>query len=158
MTTPTQQQSLDYLGALTDHAKQLGLFRRVLAYEPKSAPGTGLSAAFWLGPVTPVARASGLAATTVRALVTCRIYMPFTEKPEESIDGRLLYAILQLIAAYSADFTLGGTAMEIDLLGMYGAPLAASAVGYISIDNHQYRSAEVAIPLILDAVAAQKAG
>lgn len=152
------QQSVDYVGAVVDHAKQLNLFRRVLGYEPKSAPGNGLSAAFWLGPVTPVGRASGLAATTVRVLITCRIYLPFAEKPEEQIDGQLLYAILQLIAAYSADTTLGGTAMAIDLLGMYGQPLAAGTVGYISIDNHQYRSAEVAIPVIIDAVAAQEAG
>jgi hypothetical protein len=156
VTTPSQASVASLFAALKSHAQSLGVFRRVLLHEPKSAPGLGLSYAMWLGPVTPVAAASGQAASTIRLVMNGRIYAPFAEKPEDSIDVQLATAVFDLIAGISADFTLGTAVMEVDLLGAYGVALSSETVGYLEQDGRNYRVADLTIPLIIDAAAAQE--
>jgi hypothetical protein len=77
-------------------------------------------------------------------------------KPEGSTDPKLIALISQLIGAFSGGFTLGGNVMAVDLLGAWGAPLEATA-GYISHDGHEFRVAELTIPVVIDDIWAQEA-
>ncbi len=121
-----------------------------MAHEPKSAP-SDLTYAVFLTGMAPVARRSGLAATSVRLEMTGRIYKPFREMPEDLIDPAIAGATGALMAAYSGDFELGGMVSAMDLLGAYGAPLAARA-GYQTVDRTTFRIIDITIPMIIDDV------
>lgn len=134
--------------AIVSHALALGVCERVNAYEPKSAPGNGITAAVWVQQIQPVARLSGLAITSARVEFTVRLYTNMLKDPQEDIDPALMGAVDLLMAAYSADFTLGGLVHSVDLLGAHGEPLFARA-GYLSQDNRLYRVFDLTLPLVI---------
>lgn len=137
--------------AITDaaqsHAGASGWFDQVNGHEPKSAPGNGLTAAVWVDQVTPYPGGSGLAATTIVVVLNVRVYASFVMKPEDAIDPNLIAAVGALMAAYSADFELGGIIQAVDLLGRTGQPLAARA-GYLNQDGRLYRVMTITVPCI----------
>lgn len=118
------------IDAAVSHALSLGVFDRVNAHEPKHAPGLGMTAAVWVDRVEPVARASGLAATSAKLQLMVRVYTSANTEPADAIDPDVIKAVDLLMAAYTGDFTLGGLVMEVDLLGIHGTPLTAQA-GYL---------------------------
>lgn len=139
--------------AVESHAKILGIFDGgVNDHEPWSAPGAGLSCAIMLGPIAPI-RAGGLAATSGRLELQVRIYSPRLQQPSGGTDKAVLAAVCQLMAAYSGDFELEAVPDDlvrmIDLLGAYGAPLAAQP-GWLEQDGQRYRIQEITLPLILN--------
>lgn len=138
-------------------AMKTGVFRSVNTHEPKAAPGSGLRLGIWQQEVSPLAAASGLSATTAYVVLNARVYGNMLAKPEDEIDPRLMSALTVLIGAYSADFTLGGTIRNIDLLGAYGQQLRAVA-GYQSIGGSMYRIATLTIPCVVNDAWAQIAG
>jgi hypothetical protein len=147
------QAILTLFAGLKTQAASSGLFDgKVLGHEPRSAPGMGFTYALWLGPVTPVPLASGLNSTTGRVIVSARIYTPFLQKSEDQIETDLMRRVLQMIGFYSGELTLGGTVMEVDLLGSYGVALECGPVGYLDMDGAYYRVADLTIPVIIDAL------
>lgn len=134
---------------LESMAAGTGVFRSVNFHEPKQAPGTGLRLAIWVQAISPIPAASGLASTSGYVVCSARVYGNMLSKPEDEIDPRIMTAVTVLIGAYSADFTLGGTVRNIDLLGTYGQSLGAQA-GYVAIDNHLYRQMTLTIPCVID--------
>lgn len=130
-------------------AMATGQFRSVNFHEPKSAPGSGLRCAIWADTIEPIARASGLADTSGYVVVLARVYGNMLQKPEDEIDPRIMTAATVLVGAYSADFTLGGTVRNIDLLGAYGKTLGAQA-GYITIGGSMYRVMTVTVPCVIN--------
>jgi hypothetical protein len=140
---------------IVSHAKKLGVFDRVNAHEPKSAPGRGLSCAIWAASIDPV-QTSGLASTSVRVVYSIRVYVNMTREPQDAIDRDVLAAVAKLMAAYSADFTLDDEAREIDLLGSYGIALSAQA-GYLNQDNRLFRVMTISLPIIFNDVFEQVA-
>ena len=136
---------------ITSHAKLLGKFVNVTSHEPKSAPGNGLTCAIWLRGITPVPEGSGLTQTSARVEFSIRIYQNFLAQPEDGIDKKLLDAASILMNEYSGDFELGGNVWFVDLLGTYGAPLAAEA-GYLDQDGKKYRVLVITLPVIVDNV------
>lgn len=143
------------IDAVTSHASAAGLFGSVNGHEPKSAPTDGLSYSVWVQQIGP-ARSSGQAATSVRVELTGRIYKPFRQQPEDSIDPDMIGAVDVLVSAYAGDFTLGGNARHIDLQGSDGAPLAARA-GYQTIDRVPFRVVDITIPIIVNDAFSQEA-
>ncbi|MCI0687227.1 MAG: hypothetical protein L0Y54_08330 [Sporichthyaceae bacterium] len=135
--------------AVASHAAALGVFERVLKHEPKSAPGNGLTAAFWADSIRPVPARSGLASTAVRLELTGRIYLNMLADPQDDIDTRLLVAADALMAAYSGDFELGGQVANVDLLGAHGDPLSADA-GYLEQDGKFFRIMTIILPLVIN--------
>lgn len=127
----------------------LGLFESVNAHEPKSAPQNGLNAALWVDSITPVGRASGIAATSGVVLFNIRIYSSTFALPYDNIDPSLTSAAMTVLNAYSGSFTFGETVRDIDLLGMYGTPMGARA-GYINLDNKMYRIFTITMPVVID--------
>jgi hypothetical protein len=138
----------DLLTALMDHAQTLGRFDRVNGHEPKNAPGSGLSLAFFLVGIRPAP--SGLAATSVWVTWGARVYVPFLREPQDGIDPALLAAVTDLMTEYSTDFTLGGLLREIDLLGASGGDPLSARAGYIEQDKTMYRVADVTIPMLVN--------
>ena len=147
---------VDIFDRLISHALQLGVFDQVNGHEPKAAPGHGLSASFWLANFRPAGRASGLNTTTMRLEFSVRVSLNMLTEPQDSIDPLVLGGAAALMAAYSEDFTLGGNARDIDLLGQHGAPLSAAA-GYMDQDGRKFRVLVVTVPIILNDVFAQEA-
>jgi hypothetical protein len=130
-------------------AMATGQFRSVNFHEPKSAPGSGLRCAIWAQEISPIAAASGLASSSGYVVMNARVYGNMLSKPEDEIDPRLMSAGTALIGAYSADFTLGGTVRNIDLLGEYGHSLTGAA-GYVTIGGTLYRIFTVTVPCIVN--------
>jgi hypothetical protein len=130
-------------------ALRTGQFRSVNFHEPKAAPGSGVRLAIWVQSIEPIAQASGLADTSGYVVLYARVYGNMLANPEDEIDPRVLTAVTVLIGAYSADFTLGGTVRNIDLLGMYGEKLGGQA-GYITIGGSMYRVMTVTVPCVVN--------
>lgn len=152
MTIPTRP----ILDAMVSHAAASGRFRRVNAFEPKAAPGAGLTCAVWADTIAPARGGSGLDATTVKLAFIVRVYQGMILDPPDAIEPSVIDAVDTLMGAYSGDFTLGDLVREVDLLGHFGDPLSARA-GYIGIDNKMFRVMDVYVPLILNDVYEQEA-
>lgn len=135
--------------ALVSHALTLGVFDKVELSEPTTAPGYGLLGALWPASIRPAE--SGLASTSVLLVFTFRIYKDFKTAPAESIDRNIVEAVDLLLEAYSGDFTLGGLARNIDLMGRYGPALSAQAT-YLTQDNKIYRVMDITVPVVLNDV------
>lgn len=147
--TFNQAAVTDLVSRLESMAMATAVFRSVNFHEPKSPPGTGLRLAIWVQSIEPIALASGLASTSGYVVCWARAYGNMLAKPEDETDPRLMTAISTLMGAYSADFTLGGTIRNIDLLGAYGTRLTAAA-GYVTIDSHLYRQMTLTVPCVID--------
>jgi hypothetical protein len=137
------------LGAVVSHAMASGHFEKVNGHEPKAAPGKGLTAAVWVQAIAPVPRGSGLATTTGRIELRDRIYTPMVQEPQDAIDPAVLTATIDLMGAYSGDFTLDGRIRNVDLLGQAGVPLSAQA-GYLNQDGRLFRVMDITLPLIVN--------
>lgn len=146
----------DLYGQLVSTAKKLGGFETVIRHEPKAAPVSLPALAVWFASIGPARGVSGLAATSARCEFRARAYLNALAKPEDDIDPKLILVTSQLLAAFTGGFTLNGDVMEVDLLGAYGTPLEATA-GYIQHDDHQFRVAELTIPVIIDGIWTQGA-
>ncbi|HEY5986048.1 MAG TPA: hypothetical protein VIV12_06625 [Streptosporangiaceae bacterium] len=144
------------LDAVVSHAAASGHFDRIGRHEPKSAPGTGLSAAIWVDRVSPLPGASGLAQTSALVVLNIRVYTNMLADPPDDIDPSLMSAVDGLMTAYSGDFDLGGTVRNVDLLGAYSAGLSAQA-GYLEQDGRLYRVMTVTLPLVVSDVWSQNA-
>lgn len=142
------------LDAVVSHAKTIGVFENVVTHEPKSKPGTGVSASVWLNSITPAK--SGVRSTSLRVELSVRIYMTMLSDPEDDIDLTLVNAVSALMDAYSGDFELGGLVRSVDLLGASGTPLSVNA-GYLQQDSTLFRVLTVTLPLIVNDVHTQTA-
>lgn len=133
-----------------------GMFQRVNKHEPKSAPGSGLTAAVWLDAVGPAVSASGLSATSARLVFKIRLYTSMVSEPQDAIDPAMLTATVKLMALFSADFDLGASVRNIDLLGAFGIPMSSQA-GYLNQDGKLMRIIDITLPLILNDLWSQSA-
>jgi hypothetical protein len=136
------------LAAVVSHAQASGKAERVLAHEPKSAPGNGITVAIWVQNLRP-ASTSGLDATTVRLELSARAYLSMLADPQDLIDVQLLGVVDAFMEALSGDFTLGGLVRQVDLLGEHGDPLSMDA-GYLEQDGKLFRHMTITLPLIVD--------
>lgn len=139
------------LDGLVSHALASGLFERVNAHEPKSAPGNGLTAAVWADEIGPDPGSSGLAATSGVVTFLVRLYTSMLSEPQDAIDPLMLSAVDTLMTAYSGDFELSGAARCVDLLGQTGKTLSAKA-GYLNQDSKVYRVMTITVPVIVSDV------
>ena len=137
--------------AAVSHALTTGLFEKVNGHEPKSAPGSGLTAAVWAQSIGPV-QSSGLSSSSGRVELNVRIYTNMLSEPQDAIDPRMIAATSTLLSQYSGDFDLGVTGVRnVDLLGLAGVPLSAQA-GYLNQDGKLYRVMTLTLPVIVNDV------
>jgi hypothetical protein len=140
--------------AIESHARASGLFDSVNTFEPKSAPGGNLHCAIYVSGLQPAPLDSGLFSTAGVLTIMARIYLPMIQEPQDKIDPTIVAATDTLMEDFSGDFTLGGNARNIDLLGQSGAALSALA-GYITIDQTVFRSMDITIPIVVNDVFTQ---
>jgi hypothetical protein len=143
--------SLDTTGILdgiVSHALSLGVFSRVNAHEPKSAPGTGITAAVWCDTIAPYQGDSGLTVTSGVVTFKVRLYTNMLAEPADMIDPAMMNAVDLLMTAYSGDFDLGGAIRNVDLLGATGRALSAQA-GYLSQDGRLLRIMDLVVPCVV---------
>jgi hypothetical protein len=144
--------SLDINGlfsALVSHAETIGHLEQVGQHEPKSAPQGLLTGAVWSQEIRPLPAASGLNATTVLVEFQVRIYKNMLSLPQDAIDPAVIAATDALMAAYSADFELGGEVRDVDLLGEHGQGLRARAA-YVPQDGRLYRVMDIFVPCVIN--------
>lgn len=135
---------------LASHAMASGYFDRVNQHEPKSKPGRGLTCAIWVDRIEPARGRSGLTATSARVVFNVRVYTNMLQQPQDSIDPNVMEATDALMGAYTGDFTLGGDAAFIDVLGMTQGHALDAQSGYINIDNMVYRVMTISVPVIVN--------
>lgn len=146
----------DLFAQVEARAQGLGGFEQVIGHEPRSAPVSLPALAVWFNGLGPARGMSGLAATSVRMEFRGRLYLNGQAKDEDKNEQRLVYLSALVMGAFSAAFTLGGTAMAVDLLGGWGNPLDAQP-GWMTHDDKEFRVAEITVPVVLDDVWIQEA-
>jgi hypothetical protein len=135
---------------VTSHAQSLGVFPGgVNGHAPESPPGPAAAYSTWLSDIKPVPQASGQDGITGRVEFTGHIFIRSRSRPLDEVDPEAMLLAVDLIAAYSGDFTLGGSVMEVDLLGAYGAPVGAQAA-WADFQGTPFRVMETTLPLIVD--------
>jgi hypothetical protein len=137
------------LSAVESHALASGYFAAVNGHEPKSPPTSGITCAVWVEQIGPARGGSGVNSTSARLALYVRLYSSLVQQPADAIDPDLMTALDALMAAYSADFELGGLVRQVDLLGTYGDPLSARA-GYLAEGGSEYRVMTITLPLIVN--------
>lgn len=137
------------LAAVEDHALTSGFFADVNGHEPMSPPVSGITCAVWVEQIGPARGGSSLNSTSARLALFVRLYSSLVQQPADAIDPDLMDALDWLMAAYSSDFTLGGLARQVDLLGQYGDPLSARA-GYLAEAGSEFRVMTITLPLIVN--------
>jgi hypothetical protein len=144
------------LDQITSHASRMGPFERIATHEPKTAPSSGLTGAVWVQEIDPVPALSGLDETAYRITFVLRLYDNMIREPQDDIDPDIVKIVDKLLEAYNGDFTLGGHAMNIDILGAHGPGLRAVA-GYINQDGKLLRAFSIYLPVIISDAWTQEA-
>lgn len=134
--------------SLESHLLAMGRFDSVNLVEPKSEPGSGLTAAVWIQDVRPAPRASTLDMTAIRFEFSIRLYTSMLSGNQDLIDPNLVEATDELLENLNGDFTLDGAVQAVDVLGIHGPPLQARA-GFLTIAQTMYRVMTLAVPLIV---------
>lgn len=144
--------------AVLTHLQSSGLFEVTAGHEFKSAPRGILSACVYApgpGPaIESIPARSGLASTAKRLMLVVRVHMNMLYEPQDEIEPTCLGAVESLFDAFSGDFELGSEVAYVDVLGMHGTRMSASA-GYITIDNTMFRVFTISVPIVLTSEATQ---
>lgn len=145
------------LNAVVSHAQATGRFERVNAHESLHPSTGGLTAAVWVDRIDPIARASGLAATSARLIVKVRVHSSMQMEPRDAIDPAVTAAVWALMRVLTADYDLGGTVRNIDILNEFGVAMFAQA-GYLDWDDGAMdRITDLTVPVIINDVWPQAA-
>jgi hypothetical protein len=141
--------------AIVSHAQAMGHFDRVQEWEPKSAPGTGLTCSIFFNRMGPV-QSSGLNSTSAVVEFYARTMMSMLSEPQEKTDLVMAAAALELTRRISADFTLDGLVRNVILLpgSPDGEPLRTEA-GYVNIDGKMQRALMTYVPCVVNDVWSQ---
>lgn len=137
--------------ALLTHASKTAAFDVIMSHEPRNAPAGKYTFACWLNMIDPVARASGLAVTSLRAEFLVRLFCPYVGPNAEELntmDSDMAMRVGLLWAAYTGDYQFTAADHAIDLLGMYGDPLRMRG-GFATFNNTPYRICDILVPVIL---------
>ena len=159
MTTPLPDISESWIDPIIDAVvsdiQLSGYFDKVQTHEPKSAPGTDLTASLWFLALDPIPEGSGLAATSARLAFNVRLQQNMLYEPQDLIDPNLLRACANLIRRWhdNFDFDLDPMVRNVDCLGAYGTPLKAVS-GYVEQDtpSRMYRVIDIELPIIVNDV------
>jgi len=144
-TVLNSSRFLDYVTSL---AASLGLFDSVTGHEPKAAPApTGVSCSVWVSSLRPAS--SGVASVSVRLEIQARCYTSMLTDPQDAIDPKVTDAAGLLMNALIGNFTVAGQARAVDVFGMDGEGLRATA-GYLNQDGKLFRVMDVMIPIIVN--------
>jgi hypothetical protein len=132
---------------IRDHLLASGAFGAVDGHQPLAQPTSPVTAAIWAGPVDVSPYQSGMATTKLRLTVFVTIYVPL-EDPLDNVEALVVDAVLTVMTLLHGDFELGAQVECVDLLGAAGTSVSAQ-LGYVRIDDRDYRTGTVTVPLLL---------
>lgn len=66
------------------------------------------------------------------------------QQPYDQIDPAVMNATSAVFAAFSGDFTLGGTVRNVDLMGM------KAQAGYVQQDGQTLRVMTITVPIVVN--------
>lgn len=139
--------------ALVSHAKKLGVFERVIEFDPKNAPGSGLSCAL-LARQLSARPTTGQSRSAALVVWMARIMLPIRADPLGDVDPKVLGAVDKFVNSLMGGFTLDGLVRAVDIRGMSGTALSVE-FGYVEIDGKVFRLGDITIPLIVNDVWAE---
>ncbi len=151
MTNFTAAQATALFEAIQSYAQALNIFQATETHDPWNAPGNRLFCSITLGPVRPVAVASGLASVSGQVTLLVRVWSGAEQKPLGNIDPEVLSAVCSLMGAFAGGFTLGGTVRDVDLFAMSAVP------AYVDFEGKPFRVAEISLPLLINDMFAEEA-
>lgn len=151
VTTDNEDWIQDILDAVVSDVQRSGYFDRVNTHEPKSAPGSRMTAAVWYQSMDPIPLISGLASTSARIVFVLRLYQNWISEPQDMIDPLMHKAAANLMRRYHDDFDFGGIIRNIDLLGAFGVALSAQS-GFLDINGVMHRVIDITIPCLVNDV------
>lgn len=137
--------------ALLTHASRTAAFDVIMSHEPRTAPTGRITFACWLQNIDPVARASGLAVTSLRVEFLVRLFCPYVGPAAEDLntmDSDMAMRVGLLMSAYTGDYQFTPADHAIDLLGMYGEPLRMRG-GFATFDKTPFRICDILVPVIV---------
>jgi hypothetical protein len=137
--------------AIRSYAEQLGIFQATATHDPWNAPGNRLFCSIMLGPVRPVAVASGLASVSGQVTLLVRVWAGAEQKPLDNIDPEVLSAVCSLMGAFAGGFTLAGTVRDIDLFAMSAQP------AFVDFEGKPFRTMEISLPILINDLFAEVA-
>ncbi len=139
--------------AIRDALAKTNYFSTVQIGEAKAPPTDAkLTVHIWVNGMRHVAT-TGDKTIQVYTL-TMRMMLPTNfQEPVESIEVELTEAVSKGDEGLMADFTLGATVRNIDVVGQYGVAYTVD-FGYIDIGGKVFRMADFTMPLIVDDSAA----
>lgn len=127
--------------------RKLG-FDRVQAEDFTSAPGRGVSVAYWVQRILPAT--SGLDNTSCVLVFYTRVITDLITPQSGKIDPRLTRAVSTLYGNLIGGFTLDGLIRNVDVRGSAGAGMLESQAGFLNIDNKWYRMHTITVPMIVN--------
>lgn len=151
VATDNEDWIQDILDAVVSDVQRSGYFDKVNTHEPKSAPGSRMTAAIWYQSMDPIPLISGLASTSARIVFVLRLYQNWISEPQDMIDPRMHQAAANLMRRYHDDFDFGGIIRNVDLLGAFGVALAAQS-GFLDINGVMHRVIDITIPCLVNDV------
>ncbi len=133
-----------------DACATTGMFESTVGHEPKAAPNarTGLVGSVFQRDVRPV-QSSGLAAASVRHLITLRIWISAQVEPQDQIELQLPNGVDAVLDYFIGHFQGLQGARYVDVFGADGEELSAS-YGWAQQDNKKFRIADITIPLVMN--------
>jgi hypothetical protein len=129
-----------------------GEFARVNQHEPKTAPGSGVTAAVWFTGIWPFAGDSGLSITSAVVVYNIRLYTSMLAEPQDAIDPEMQRVASTVITLFSADFELGGSVRNVDIFGEGAHGELSAQSGYINQDGRLLRIIDITLPLVINDV------
>lgn len=134
----------DLITSVASVLSALAEFPSVNTHEPQSVPSDSITCAVWAQEIEPDPQASGLPTTSARITLAVRLYSSMNQQPYDQIDPAVMNATSAVFAAFSGDFTLGGTVRNVDLMGM------KAQAGYVQQDGQTLRVMTITVPIVVN--------
>jgi hypothetical protein len=125
-------------------------YDRVLGEEFRSAPGRGISCAYWVQRMAPAINQSGLSSTSCVLVFSTRLMSDMIASRDGQVDPKLTRAASLLFGRVIGGFTLDGLIKNVDVRGSAGYGALDAQAGWIKIDDKWYRIYTISVPMIVN--------
>ena len=119
---------------------------------PPTAQGqAGMAMAVMFEGASVILMAAG-GETRERHRVVARVYRAANAEPKADVETDIAFATSLIMGDIIGDYTLGGEILEVDIAGIYGEGLTATA-GHLEVGGVMYRIVDITLSLLVDASA-----
>lgn len=150
MVTVTESEAwiAEIITAAGDYLAASGHFELTDNHEPVVQPTVGLTAGVWPQTIEAYQGGSGVNTTSMVLVLNIRMYRPIASGPGDYIEQDMLRAASGIIREWNGDFDLSGAVDHVDVLGMTGYKIRATA-GYLEVESTTYRIMDIQLPCVV---------